>query len=157
MSHFAVLVIGDDIDNQLAPYDENRQMVPYREDLEPDTLDRAKRHHEERWTEYDSWVASGQPVLDADPKDNDAYWRQRGITEVLEGRVPPRGSSDLDLLKWFADDTADIDDSGVAFHMSTYNPDSKWDWWVIGGRWAGMLPLKPGVHRNADPNWRLRR
>ena len=23
--------------------------------------------------------------------------------------------------------------------LSTYNPDSKWDWWVIGGRWDGWL------------------
>jgi hypothetical protein len=22
---------------------------------------------------------------------------------------------------------------------STYNPDSKWDWWVIGGRWDGWI------------------
>lgn len=25
---------------------------------------------------------------------------------------------------------------------STYNPDSKWDWYVIGGRWNGYLPVK---------------
>ena len=23
--------------------------------------------------------------------------------------------------------------------LSTYNPDSKWDWWVIGGRWDGWI------------------
>lgn len=26
--------------------------------------------------------------------------------------------------------------------MSTYNPKSKWDWYQIGGRWAGLLLLK---------------
>lgn len=26
--------------------------------------------------------------------------------------------------------------------LSTYNPDSKWDWYSIGGRWSGYLPLK---------------
>jgi hypothetical protein len=26
--------------------------------------------------------------------------------------------------------------------LSTYNPDSKWDWYDIGGRWNGFLPLK---------------
>ena len=26
--------------------------------------------------------------------------------------------------------------------MSTYNPNSKWDWYVIGGRWAGCLKKK---------------
>ena len=26
--------------------------------------------------------------------------------------------------------------------MITYNPNSKWDWYSIGGRWGGFLPLK---------------
>ena len=26
--------------------------------------------------------------------------------------------------------------------MVTYNPNSKWDWYSIGGRWSGFLPLK---------------
>jgi hypothetical protein len=29
-----------------------------------------------------------------------------------------------------------VDDQGL-FYWSTYNPDSKWDWWVIGGRYHG--------------------
>lgn len=29
------------------------------------------------------------------------------------------------------------------YYMSTYNPQSKWDWYEIGGRWSGMLALKP--------------
>lgn len=24
------------------------------------------------------------------------------------------------------------------------NPNKKWDWWVVGGRWSGFLKLKPG-------------
>lgn len=27
-----------------------------------------------------------------------------------------------------------------------HNPNAKWDWWVIGGRWADMLKLKPGKY-----------
>jgi len=29
--------------------------------------------------------------------------------------------------------------AGSGQRMTTYNPDSQWDWWVIGGRWAGWL------------------
>lgn len=36
-----------------------------------------------------------------------------------------------------------IDDDGRAYRMSTYNPGSKWDWYVIGGRWGGYLLRKP--------------
>lgn len=29
------------------------------------------------------------------------------------------------------------------------NPNAKWDWWVIGGRWGGMLRLKSGCPGNS--------
>jgi hypothetical protein len=35
---------------------------------------------------------------------------------------------------------------GVLQRQSTYNPESKWDWWVVGGRWSNMLMLKDGRH-----------
>jgi len=28
---------------------------------------------------------------------------------------------------------------GAGVYDTTYNPESKWDWWVIGGRWCGTL------------------
>ena len=35
--------------------------------------------------------------------------------------------------------------------LSTYNPDSKWDWYVIGGRWDGWLnDIETGSERVED-------
>jgi hypothetical protein len=34
------------------------------------------------------------------------------------------------------------DCKGTGKRMTTSNPQSKWDWWVIGGRWAGMWNTK---------------
>ena len=28
---------------------------------------------------------------------------------------------------------------GSGTYISTYNPESKWDWYVVGGRWTGVL------------------
>lgn len=28
---------------------------------------------------------------------------------------------------------------GTGIRLTTYNPDSQWDWWEIGGRWEGWL------------------
>lgn len=34
-------------------------------------------------------------------------------------------------------------EDGVWMRYSTYNPDSKWDWYVLGGRWSGeFIKLK---------------
>jgi hypothetical protein len=27
------------------------------------------------------------------------------------------------------------------YEMTTYNPDSKWDWWCVGGRWRGYFTM----------------
>lgn len=50
-------------------------------------------------------------------------------------------------------------ETGRAYTWSTYNPQSKWDWWSIGGRWTGYFRMKgqapgiltgrPGVFDNA--------
>lgn len=42
---------------------------------------------------------------------------------------------------------------GTGFYESTYSPESKWDWFVIGGRWTGYLDdYDP---RDDPDNWEL--
>jgi len=40
------------------------------------------------------------------------------------------------------------DEDGSWHTYSTYNPDSKWDWYQVGGRWTGYFKLKPGATGN---------
>jgi len=35
------------------------------------------------------------------------------------------------------------DCNGTGMEKSTYNPESKWDWWVVGGRWNGAITSDP--------------
>lgn len=35
-------------------------------------------------------------------------------------------------------------------YLSTYNPNSKWDWYEVGGRWGGSLKLKNGGTTDED-------
>jgi hypothetical protein len=37
-----------------------------------------------------------------------------------------------------------IDSGGQIGYNAFYNPNGKWDWYAIGGRWSGFLPLKEG-------------
>lgn len=48
--------------------------------------------------------------------------------------------------EWFGADGGK--DGRGYFYWSTYNPRSKWDWYQAGGRWQGMLTLKPNAVGN---------
>ena len=44
------------------------------------------------------------------------------------------------------------DCNGTGKYMSQYNPDTQWDWWVIGGRWDGWIfgPEREAVSRDKE-------
>lgn len=106
MSHFTVLVVGDDVEEQLAPFDENAQRSPQREYLDaeeratmaaeygiehPDDL-AALIPHMEDWTGYDGGVDKhGLYILNT--RNLDAKWdwyavggRWRGFFKLKPGR-----------------------------------------------------------------------
>lgn len=99
MSHYTVAVFHEkdqDIEELLAPYDENVAVEPY-------------------------LLFSRQEAIDHVRK----YYDTRGKTDEECWQMEAEG--------------AETDEDGNIY--STYNPDSKWDWWVVGGRWSGMLTL----------------
>lgn len=90
MSHFCVLVIGDNIEEQLAPYQENNMGDCPKEYL--------------KWKDCvnDKWFDTKEEALKSNGGDKEEIYQE--------------------------------------------NPNAKWDWYVIGGRWSGFFPLaKDGV------------
>lgn len=51
------------------------------------------------------------------------------------------GMTDKECWALIADGN-ETDDNGNI--LSCYNPDAKWDWWEVGGRWSGMLKTAEG-------------
>jgi hypothetical protein len=45
-------------------------------------------------------------------------------------------------LEEFAEDWAGYKKNSYGVYGRITNPNSKWDWWLVGGRWTGMLQLK---------------
>lgn len=107
MSHFPILVIGDDVADLLAPYDENLLVAPYKDRVESDP---------------EKFPIS---VLKDDGLD---LANLPLVAKTLSAR-------------W--DEEYLVDEDGL-YTMSTYNPASKWDWYLVGGRWRGFFLLKPG-------------
>ena len=105
MSHSTVLVIGENPEEQLAPFDENLDVEPYKDHWNEDYLKRFLEHYE----------------LD-------------DVSQVTEEQV----------RDWSGSTEFGIDDDGF-YSMCSYNPDSKWDWYQLGGRWTGFFKMKPEV------------
>ena len=57
---------------------------------------------------------------------------------MIPGEIDEDEEVDTDRLHY-------EEETGRAYTWTSYNPESKWDWWVIGGRWQGRLLGQPGI------------
>ena len=144
MSHFTVFVFseneGADLEELLAPYDENLDVPKYVEY----TKEQAIAHEREEIEGYkDSWIykeyIKDPEKYKAEHADNPAH------IKYLEVEYPKRlkwtdEQCYEEIRSWYEDDM--VDDEGNLY--SKYNPKSKWDWYEIGGRWDGALVSKDG-------------
>jgi hypothetical protein len=114
-----VLVITDEMGEEpvgeaIAKYDENTSVEPY---------------EREEGTPEDFWATDMLIKEGLCPKRPTAE-------QVVAAYSKKYAAEESDDEKYYARD-------GKIVYQSTYNPDSKWDWWVIGGRWRGFFQLKP--------------
>lgn len=73
--------------------------------------------------------------------------KQEAIDYVREYYKDVEDKSDEECWEMIAEDE-ETDAEGNIY--TTYNPDSKWDWFEIGGRWSGFLKRKDGEKVNSD-------
>lgn len=68
--------------------------------------------------------------------------------EQYTERMNKEGKDNIVTYEEFSDNYAGFgnDDEGNA--ISCYNPNSKWDWYVIGGRWDGLIETKEAKELN---------
>lgn len=139
MSHFAVLVIGENVEEQLARFDENLEMPRYVEYTKEQLIEKEK----ERIQQYKNGTYA---KFLKDPEKYKAENNNKNHIKYLEEEFPKKLEwTDEEMyqneIKYYEEDQI-TPDGGV---YSTYNPESKWDWWVVGGRYRDRLVLKPGV------------
>jgi len=122
MSHFIVLVVEEDYEEQLAPFHEYEctgtkdQYVVY--------ID-AKEEYDDY---YNSYKKEGQSYKD--------FLEDEGFVLHNGGDIPQQGYFTLDA-------------NGEVQSVFNYtNPNSKWDWYQLGGRWNGFFKLKSGTPEN---------
>ena len=126
MSHFVGLCFGEYWDHDLEQYAEDLEVEAYVEQTKEEAISNVQRNHRKRYLEaikalqVDNLKSQSmefyQSIVDKGPSISKEAWK-----EVL--------SWDYEL-----DENENL--------LSTYNPNAKWDWYCVGGRWKGFLVLK---------------
>jgi len=109
MSHFTVLVIGDDPEEQLAPFQENNMG-----DCPKEYLKFVDVEEEERSYYGNETDSTGVPYKTKYP-DFHSYMEANGYEK----------------------------DPETGKYGYWENPNRKWDWYSLGGRWTGFFKVKP--------------
>lgn len=131
MSHSTVMVIvrADDAKSAMSQaelalesFDENFEVEPYFNEVTDDNLQSAV----EFYTENDDESVGTFPITDDESVMRD--WTARAVGVYFYNNADAGAYKD-----------------GKYGYMSTYNPDSKWDWCNLGGRWRGFFHAKKGV------------
>jgi hypothetical protein len=179
MSHFTVLVIGDDPEEQLAPFHEfecTGNDDQYVQDID-ETAELWEKYNKETSTCLRDSEGKLHSFFDEDgnwkekfsiPDTRDSFGHRRtyftpngyekvdvptpqiqSFTDFIEGwsgqTVVPFGKSP-DLEKEHKYGYVLVDEAGnVTKVIDRTNPNKKWDWYQLGGRWTGFFQLKQGT------------
>lgn len=144
MSHFTVAVFTDgktSVDSLLAPYNENipvpRYLYKTKAELIASERQRIANYKESK---YDPYLADPEAYVAEQFDGKTELYSYKYLTEEF----PPQ-------LKWTDEECyqhailhsdREMIDPETGDLYSTYNPDSKWDWYSIGGRWGCTLYAK---------------
>lgn len=172
MSHFTVIValekvtdLDEDLHKALAPFDEDLEVESYRkyEDGTPkdywvyDSLKRGAEEHANGTGVY-PYEPDTIACIRASGKISDQpEYKQRAEIEkkaALFHSLPAEPTwADMYrvMTEWFGEEGMEHQydaETDRIYTDSTYNPESKWDWYQIGGRWTGYFKVKSIANRD---------
>lgn len=147
MSHFTVLIIGENIEEQMARYEESTKNPQFRtfvntekEDLieyMTKTLKVVILPNGKKTTEYDQDYKVYDPKLFYSKYvfPEGSITREEKFCEFFETFEEYKD-------KWCGSETRDAEMGEYGYWN---NPESRWDWYSVGGRWTGFFKPKAGA------------
>jgi len=130
--------LNEFLERALAKFDENKEMPRYVEYTREQAIEKSRREVEEyRNGTYAEYLAD--PVKYAKGVSNEKHleYLRTGFPQRLEWTDEQHYEN---VASWYDDENKDAEGN----LYSTYNPHSKWDWWVIGGRWEQTYRERQG-------------
>lgn len=122
MSHYVVLVLSEEnqsIEELLEPYDENIEVEPYVSKTKQEVIQQGKEY---------------QSRMKKQKEENEKFQMDDYIQKLFACQTDD-AFYDFMRNEYYQGSTFDVDGD----LLSTYNPKSKWDWWVEGGRFCNYL------------------
>ena len=143
MSHYSVMVLSDEdtcVDELLAPFDESIKVPEYQRYSKEQLIEKKRadllRYKETTYAEY---LKNPEEYKAVNKNDAHVKYISEEFPKLLEN-IDDDEVVYKEALSWYEPES--VDETGGI--KSTYNPKSKWDWYVEGGRWSGSLRLKDG-------------
>lgn len=127
MSHFVGLCFGDYWNNDLEQYAEDLEVDTYVEQTKEEAIAQVQRNQRKRYLE-------AVKALQIDNLNSQSMKFYQKIVD--QGPSISKEEAWKEVLSWGYE--LDEDEN----LLSTYNPNAKWDWYCVGGRWNGFLVLK---------------
>jgi len=156
MSHFLVAIIGDDPEKQLIPFQENnmddcpKEYLAFtetesenKEDYENDSTEKVMMPDGRMLNKWDDeFRVEGSFGIGSDTHKVPEHLE---ITEVPFTKLYP--TFEEYMSEWCGYKKRD---EKMGFYGYWENPNAKWDWHQLGGRWTGFFKLKTGVNWNRE-------
>lgn len=144
MSHFTVLVIGDKIDEQMAPYAEQGFKEEYGifNNKEEDSMQEYQNDEVEIVVCLDGTLHSKYAEqFSYYPKGSfSREWKYPEGSIIRQGKFSEIYPTFEDFMReWHGMNSRD-EKTGLYGYWS--NPNAKWDWYSLGGRWTGYFKPK---------------
>lgn len=138
MSHFSVLVIGENPEEQLAPFDENIKLPRYVAYTKSQLIEKARKELEEyKNSIYAEFLADKEKYK----RENDNLQHIEYLEKIFPEKLM-QSDEELYQREIIFYNPKDVGKEGELY--SIYNPKSKWDWYSLGGRWNGLITLQNG-------------
>lgn len=150
MSHFVILVVGDDYESQLAPFEEQSNNPEENDFFIFKNLSNSieeKQEYETREVDLISYLGKFYSEYDDKFYKDIEGSSQKELSLPLEaflvkGKIKELYPTYEEYLSEY---------SGYRYYNNQqaygywYNPNAKWDWYQVGGRWTGYFKLKEGA------------
>ena len=159
MSHYVVAVITrcepdeETLREILAPYDENLSVPRYVKRTKAQIIADARAYNERYYNgRYAEYLKDPKKYSEENPNESHIQFIRDEFPKIYRMNDEELYQNEIKNTPKLSeledgDESTAIDEDGN--ETSCYNPNSKWDWWEVGGRWYGEVPLRDGGETNS--------